>query len=307
MKIIRLSNHTRDGLQSSEAARQKRYEDALRKHEEVCQRNERDFAERRQQHERRMRELGEGFHSACTKKKILQATWLGLRVVCEGVFGKPHKPQDPPRPTKEEIDEEDKAFKAGLDGENAVERKLAESLDDSWIGFRGFHGARGEIDFVLAGPGGLAAIEVKCLNGHLTCDGDSWTRDKYDAYGNCVETDLPVRDKGGRSPSRQLREAAGWLHREIRKNLPHCPLRTLIVLSHERSKIEAAKNLGISELVLLRHWNVGRSLARMEGDLAAGEVKELARAIRALHDCRQGRRKNKRRRHRSLLQEACRP
>ncbi len=58
------------------------------------------------------------------------------------------------------------------------------------------------------GPEGIAAIEIKHLNGVIHCRRDRWRRDKYDNYGNMVERGVAIQDRGGRSPSRQVNEVA---------------------------------------------------------------------------------------------------
>ena len=71
---------------------------------------------------------------------------------------------------------------------------LARLFDDRWTLVGGYRNAKGELDQLLVGPNGLMAIEIKFINGRVSCDGDRWWRDKYDRYGNLVERALPIVD-----------------------------------------------------------------------------------------------------------------
>ena len=50
----------------------------------------------------------------------------------------------------------------------------------------------------------MCALETKHLNGTVYVRGDTWEIDKYDNYGNRVESGRPIEDRRGRSPSEQL-------------------------------------------------------------------------------------------------------
>lgn len=42
----------------------------------------------------------------------------------------------------------------------------------------GYTNQKGEIDQILVGPNGVICIEVKYMNGYISCVGDAWSRDK---------------------------------------------------------------------------------------------------------------------------------
>ena len=117
----------------------------------------------------------------------------------------PRRPQRAPGGDAESI------WRAGKEGEDRVAAALGGVLVDDWTMFRGYRNPGGEIDQVLVGPSGVVAIEVKYVNGKAHIEGDRWTLDRYDNYGNLVERGVPMTDGGGRSPSAQLNAAASRL------------------------------------------------------------------------------------------------
>ena len=50
---------------------------------------------------------------------------------------------------------------AGRDGEDRIAAQLDAALGDNWVLYRGYRNARGEIDGVLAGPGGLGPAALR--------------------------------------------------------------------------------------------------------------------------------------------------
>ena len=63
---------------------------------------------------------------------------------------------------------------AGIAGEQLVASGFGRVLNDEWTLIRGYRNRRGEIDHLLLGPRGLAAIEGKHRNALVHCDGDHW-------------------------------------------------------------------------------------------------------------------------------------
>lgn len=113
---------------------------------------------------------------------------------------------------------EEAKIRSGIEGESRLDDFLRRCFDDAWTIIAGYRAHEGEIDRILVGPNGVFAFEVKNLGGVIHCDGDRWWRDKTDRYGSVVERDIPIADNGGRSPSRQINDAADALERLLRKN-----------------------------------------------------------------------------------------
>jgi Nuclease-related domain len=179
---------------------------------------------------------------------------LSLRVWTE----KRRLPRSPVQAAGPATDLEEKIM-AGIAGEQLVATELARALDDDWTLLRGYRNRRGEIDQLLLGPRGLFAIEVKNLNATVHVDGDRWRADKYDNYGNLVEQ-RPVADRRGRSPSVQLNEPADDLERFLGQRGQPVEVQRVVVLTHRRSRLGAARNLTVRAVT------------------SAGDVLSLARA-----------------------------
>jgi hypothetical protein len=129
------------------------------------------------------------------------------------------------------------AIRAGRDAERQVAADLEHALDGEWTLFRGYRNRRGEIDGLLLGPGGLFAYEVKYLNGTVYISGDEWQSERFDRYGNLVRPRAPLRDGGGRSPSRQLNDPANALGEWLSKRGQRIVITPVVLLVHERSRV----------------------------------------------------------------------
>jgi hypothetical protein len=69
-----------------------------------------------------------------------------------------------------------KNSRRGRKGEQTVVDRLRTILDNRWTIFRNLHlpDRKDDIDIVLAGPGGVWAIEVKAFGGTVRTQGDTW-------------------------------------------------------------------------------------------------------------------------------------
>lgn len=134
------------------------------------------------------------------------------------------------------------SIRAGHDAEQRVADDLGRALNSDWALFRGYRNRRGEIDGVLLGPGGLFAYEVKYHNATVHISGDDWRSEKFDRYGNQVSDRAPMRDRRGRSPSRQLSEPAAMLADWLAKRGHPVPVTPVVLLTHDRARIGAIRN-----------------------------------------------------------------
>lgn len=173
------------------------------------------------------------------------------------------------------------AIRAGRDAERRVAADLEGALGRDWVLFRGYRNRRGEIDGLLLGPRGLFAYEVKYHNGTVYVRGDDWQSEKFDRYGNLVEARALMRDRRGRSPSRQLNEPVAALADWLGKRGQRITITPVVLLVHDRAKIGSLKNATVEvatssgELLGL----AGRSTAR----LGAGQRAAIEKIIRDDH------------------------
>jgi hypothetical protein len=136
-------------------------------------------------------------------------------------------------------DADEAAREAGVYGEQEVADVLGGALDEAWALVKGYSNARGEIDYLLLGPGGLFAVEVKYVNGTFTITRDRWSYVKYDNYGNPVEHRvLADRGQRRRPPHLQLGEPLQLLEGFLEKSGQPVRLRPVVVLNHPKARIE---------------------------------------------------------------------
>jgi hypothetical protein len=158
-----------------------------------------------------------------------------------------------------------------------VTAALGRVLGDDWTLLRGYRNRRGEIDHLLLGPQGLVAIEVKYLNRIVHCDGDEWWSDKYDNYGNLVESGKKIADDGGRSPSMQLNEPASLLAGFLSSRGHPVPVQRVVLLTHPRSKVGRCSNLTVH--VAASAGYVINLLSGLPPALDAAQLAQLERLI----------------------------
>ena len=143
---------------------------------------------------------------------------------------------NPSRPRMAYASDKEHIWNAGAEGEARVEY-LFSALSDDWTMISGYKNYKGEIDKILVGSAGVLAIEIKNVNGTIYVNGDQWKRDKYDRYGNCVETGIPITDKGGRSPSAQVNASADILQAFLTQRTGVKRVARAVLLAHERSRL----------------------------------------------------------------------
>ncbi|GAB3656373.1 hypothetical protein GCM10028833_31940 [Glycomyces tarimensis] len=128
----------------------------------------------------------------------------------------------------------------GLRGEDALRSRLSR-LSDEWTYLAGYKNGAGESDAILIGPRSVWAVEVKSHRAHLHVNGDEWWFEKYDRYGNVVETKRAV-DGSGRNWGRQASEPAGRLESWLDRNGFRLQIRTAVVLTNPRASLGQIRN-----------------------------------------------------------------
>ncbi|OQA21929.1 MAG: Nuclease-related domain protein [Chloroflexi bacterium ADurb.Bin360] len=194
----------------------------------------------------------------------------------------------PQAPAPTTVSQEEDVWNAGEVGEQRVITALSRILPDDWTLLTGYRNPRGEIDQLLVGPPGILAIESKFINGRVSCDGDTWWRDKYDSYGNQVEKREAITDKRGRGPSAQVNAAADRLQETLSKRSPIRSVARAVVFTHDRSIIESLKNTTVDLVTTLPQLNRAAIIAAMKrSDLAGMTPAQVVELIQRDHDYHQ--------------------
>ena len=265
MKTLTLSDHTNDQVEDHVRGRQAAFSRKLDERNQAAERRD----EKRQ-------EYRDQFDSAVRERKVVGAVKGAWNVL----FG--NLPNVPPKPSLEAASREEEVWKAGNDGELKVADYLASRLSDEWTLVSGFMTGKGEIDLILIGPAGVFAFEVKYVRGTVHCDGDRWWRDKYDKYGNLVETAVPIRDARGRAPSRQLNEAADVVELLLDRRFGKGRVRRVVVLAHEDSALGTIINSTLDAVVSLKDWKL-EDCPGTDRKVPLAVVEEIAQELTARH------------------------
>lgn len=275
MQQIKLSDHTADKAQQAQKRREDEYAARMTVYRhEVDQKN------------RSIEDSKAMMRDAWRDRRILASIGHALKAAWRSSFGWPNEPVMQGRTVEEHI------WSVGGQGEARVAEFLARQLGDDWILVSGYRNGLGEIDQVLIGPRGLFTIEIKNINGTVTVDGDHWTSDKYDNYGNLVERGRAIADKGGRSPSRQLNEPTNRMVEFLRKSLPSISASRIVVLSHEKSAI-ARVSQPTAMPVVLNNWSLSDTLMVNHASLLPAEQARVIELLQRDHAYHQKRREQR--------------
>lgn len=161
--------------------------------------------------------------------------------------------------------------------------ELGRALGQEWVLFRGYRNSRGEIDGLLLGPRGLHAYEVKYHNATVYIRGDDWSSEKFDRYGNLVESRRPMVDKGnrGRSPGQQLNEPADALVEWLRRRGFQVVITRVVLLAHPNARVGSSRDATVQ--VAGSAADLLRLVERAPVTMRAKQVAEIAEIIRRDH------------------------
>ena len=171
----------------------------------------------------------------------------------------------------------EEAIKGGIKGEREVADVLRGALGDAWTLIKGYRNRRGEIDYLLLGPGGMLAIEVKYVNGTFAVTRERWRYVRYDNYGNQVGGGL-LQDARRRPPNVQLAEPLAALEQFLASRGKPARMRPVVLLNHPKARVTlSAPDVGVEVLTSTAQL---RDLVRAaDGQLAAKRLDELERLI----------------------------
>jgi hypothetical protein len=266
MKIITLSDHTKDKLQ------------------ELVNKREADYMTQLTAYNRAIANM------KAKQKQLRQnikTAWQTLQVwqLCKGIvsLGWSLFATKPQPPFRRAASQEEHIWNSGRQGEQMVIKLLEDCLGDSWTLILGYRNAKGEIDQVIVGPYGIFAIEVKHINGVVHCNADQWWRDKYDRYNNLVERNSAIADKGGRSPSRQINESANSLVARLAKKTTIRRVQRAVVLSHSSARLGKLAHPTVDRIMLLNKRAMGEFIKSSPDRIDACEVVRAIEVIREDH------------------------
>jgi len=176
---------------------------------------------------------------AWVNKQYGAFVFSGIKVIANAFKG------EPAPPVMAAATEAEKVWQSGNDGESQLLTILNGQLNSEWTALTGYKNRKGEADLLLVGPKGVLGIEIKHLNGLISCAGNDWYRDKYDNYGNLVEKAIPIVDGRGRSPAQQINEVCGDLRQFLNKRQQYPLIATSVVLTHPKSWIDKMDDLTV--------------------------------------------------------------
>lgn len=183
----------------------------------------------------------------------------------------------PPRPATVARSHGEEAIMGGIKGEQEVADVLAAALSNAWVLVKGYRNRRGEIDYLLLGPGGLFAIEVKYVNGTFAITRERWRYARYDNYGNHVG-DGQLQDARRRPPNIQLAEPLAALEHFLASRGQPVRMRPVVLLNHPKARISScAPDVGAEVLTATAQL---RDLSQAsEGQLSPRKLAEIERLI----------------------------
>jgi len=267
MKQVTLSDHTGDQIRQAEAARHAIYQ----RHQAIHQAAVQAIAARR-----------------ASTRQALALAWQQRRFgrVVTGIFAVigARLSKQPAEPVLQGAGRDEVVWATGHDGEQQLTGQLAGQLGPDWIAFSGYRNRKGEVDLLVLGPYGLLGIEIKHVNGVIHGHGDTWTRDKIDRYGNLVERGVPLADRRGRGPSRQVNEACAVLRDFLTRRQVTVPFLTAVVFTHERVRMGQIQSPTVAFVGEAAQLDVRSLLARHGApQLTPADVQRVARLIEQDH------------------------
>ena len=281
MRTLTLSDHTSDKASAAAATREAEYVAATDTYRSALEARE-----------ARLKSLHNAVGIAWGNREIFSTLASLVRLGFAQLSGKPRPP------VRRAADRDEIVWASGNEGERKVAAYLSR-LPDEWILVSGYRNVKGEIDQLLVGPRGVFAIEIKFINGVVHCDGDRWWSDKYDRYGNLVETNRPLADKRGRSPSKQLNDSADMLQSFLAKRVNVSRVHRAVVLSHNSSRLGELRNITVDGVATIDAFDLDRLFSRSSINLDSQAVDRVLQAIRKDHDFHE---KPRPRRERSAIQ-----
>jgi len=257
MRFVPLSDHPSDMLASARRER----EAADGKAEQQYRRELAAYRER----------IGQARERRDKARNLLSRLRWGLTAWWRR-FGRP-----PRRPAARAPSHGEEAIKGGIRGEQEVAEVLRGALSDAWVLVKGYRNRRGEIDYLLLGPGGLFAIEVKYVNGTFTITRERWRYVRLDNYGHQVGYGL-LRDARRRPPNAQLAEPLAMLEQFLASRGQPVRMRPVVLLNHPKARVShCAPDVGVE--VLTSTARLRDLVGAADGQVSARKLADIERLV----------------------------
>jgi hypothetical protein len=267
MKIIILSDHTQDKIKESENNRERVFQELLSKR--------RNKIEDKLNHRKELKlKISQDF----SNKKYIHEFYNILRIVINYLTPNPKKP------VKLLYSENEIIWKSGNIGENNVIDTLNKQLSNEWTAIKGYRNNKGEVDLLLICTYGIIAMEIKYINGHISCNGDTWWKDKFDKYGNLVESNIKIGDKNGRSPSQQVNEVTNALEQFLKTRSINRHIYRMVIFSHKSSLMNKIHNQTVDYIGTIKNINIYKFLSKKNNMLDENEIEKIVTLIKKDHE-----------------------
>lgn len=262
MQVVTLSDHTGDKVRQARKSR-----------EEAYSREREAHAEKVRNFETARHDIRERAGAVWKERRMGAFLIASVNVVANALKRRPAAPRIATASDQERI------WEAGNDGEAQVLSTLTAQLGPDWTALTGYKNHKGEGDLLLVGPPGLLGVEIKNMSGVVSCLGNVWSRDKYDNYGNCVERNVPIKDRGGRSPAQQINEVCTALGAFLSKRNQHPTILTAVVLTHPKGSAGKISNPTVNFVGKVESLNVAALFQRCGLSGQAYDTHALVRLI----------------------------
>jgi hypothetical protein len=150
-------------------------------------------------------------------------------------------------------------------------------LDDAWTALVGYQANGGDVDILLVGPKGTFAIELKHFNAVVSCNGDQWW--KTDSGQR-----TPIENGRGRSPSHQLNANVKALRNYLEASQAFYCMRTIVVLSHSKSRIRSIVNPTVDFILTLNDWEGSGWFSQFPSYLTEARTSAIVGSITRSHE-----------------------
>jgi len=124
-------------------------------------------------------------------------------------------------------------IQTGITGEDLFNACLAKAVDQNNTLYRNVPTFWGDIDYLLVGPGGVYAFEIKHHSGYINYDASGWKKVKISG-GGIAYTD------GIGNPSGQLGRNIMWLKDYLKsEGIDNIWIKGIVVFTHPRVRLNA--------------------------------------------------------------------